>query len=764
MNIIELNNQVENFVNKYELSNEVFALKKEHAIQKSEEWQRVLDSFKEAGRTLRIGIIGRVKAGKSSMLNALLFNGNDILPKAATPMTAALTIMEYSETIRAEVDFFSEADIQEIKQKHDAYHELFEKKLKEVEEELTQKEKGKRNRDLELNEVQSENKSFKERFMNNKTNNEKDIKEKALKRVEREMKNDPTFASYDQYQRIKATNKSLKDLENFLVIEANSIEALMNGELNQFVGSSGEFMPFTKSVKLYIPEPGLQGLQIIDTPGINDPVTSRGERTEQLLQDCDVVLLVSPAGQFLSSEDTDLIHRVTTKEGTQQAYIIASQIDTQLFGSEKKDFTNPIDVLKNLSKNNLTNHAHSVLKAQLAQYSSMKTVMDKLTKHQVICLSSVAFSLLKRFNEEQNWDDNLKTVWSNLKLHFPDTFNQPELAKNALKKLANIEKLHQVIQEVQENKDKILAEKKINFEKDKQKALFDYIDGLTSRINEQINYIENSDISELQKQSKHLNNQKEKLKYKLDDAYDDLILDIKINLDKQLKEQLKNEMQKYNSTSENSQSEEQETTRVLVNKRWAIMKWLGFKDEYETHYENITVVQTAPIYRAIQDIRNNLEDKLLDISNSYLKKFKNKIYTIICSSLEEVMKDEELDIQLIVRAGKNVLAQFPEPQFKLADDIPSYLRKSGKLTKYEAESYINSANEYVMNLNQIIRTEINHYIENLMNNLRQISLSNLLTGQLEKDLNQLLNDIENKQSSLYRYQSMKNELQVLKQG
>lgn len=105
MDIIQLNNQIEEFVNKYDLSHDALALKQEHAIQKSEEWQRVLDSFAEQGRVLRIGIIGRVKAGKSSMLNALLFNGNDILPKAATPMTAALTIMEYSENVSAEVDF-----------------------------------------------------------------------------------------------------------------------------------------------------------------------------------------------------------------------------------------------------------------------------------------------------------------------------------------------------------------------------------------------------------------------------------------------------------------------------------------------------------------------------------------------------------------------------------------------------------------------------------------------------------------------------------
>ncbi|MGN6824726.1 dynamin family protein [Neisseria sp. P0019.S002] len=133
MDIIQLNNQIEEFVNKYDLSHDALALKQEHAIQKSEEWQRVLDSFAEQGRVLRIGIIGRVKAGKSSMLNALLFNGNDILPKAATPMTAALTIMEYSENVSAEVDFFTQQDIDEIKVKYDLFQKALDSKVKEKE-------------------------------------------------------------------------------------------------------------------------------------------------------------------------------------------------------------------------------------------------------------------------------------------------------------------------------------------------------------------------------------------------------------------------------------------------------------------------------------------------------------------------------------------------------------------------------------------------------------------------------------------------------
>ena len=48
----------------------------------------------EEGDTLQIGIVGQVKAGKSSFLNALFFDGENILPRASTPTTAGLTILE----------------------------------------------------------------------------------------------------------------------------------------------------------------------------------------------------------------------------------------------------------------------------------------------------------------------------------------------------------------------------------------------------------------------------------------------------------------------------------------------------------------------------------------------------------------------------------------------------------------------------------------------------------------------------------------------
>ena len=755
MDIIQLNNQIEEFVNKNNFSHDALALKQEHAIQKSEEWQRVLDSFAEQGRVLRIGIIGRVKAGKSSMLNALLFNGNDILPKAATPMTAALTIMEYSENVSAEVDFFTQQDIDEIKVKYDLFQKALDSKVKEKELENAERIKRKKG----VNSLSAEE--------------QQECRNKAKSQAEREMKDDPSFASYDQYCRIKESGKSLSDLEQYRTISAGSVEELMNGVLNQFVGSSGAFMPFTKSVTLHIPEKGLQGLQIIDTPGINDPVTSRGERTNQLLQHCDVVLIVSPSGQFLSSEDTDLMHQVTTKEGTQQAYLIASQVDNQLFGSESQGLSDPIHVLERIS-DNLTKHARNVLAKQVQEYPSMKVAADKLSKNNVICSSSVAFSLQQRFDEQHTWDANLQHVWRNLNQKFPDVFSHEELAKNALNQLANIHQIHQIVSEVTANKEQILAQRRIDFENGKRTTLQGYLKAWAERINEQIHQIQHADVDELRKQEAELKKQQATIDANVGGVYDDLISDIKLNLSKQLKDKLKSEMRRFDSVSDNAQGSETEYyeeeyeveirgTSLLGRLRDKIR---GPKRETRTRTESYsyTTVKAKPIRRAIEEIRSNLEDELGHLSESYSQAWKKKIYSQVVSALRETMGDGELDVNIIARAVKNVLARIPEASFKLEDDIPKSLKKTGKLIGYEAESFIDDAEDYISNLKDVVNKDISAYMTTLVSNLKKIDLAKELTADLENNLKQLLSEIENKEASLFNYRGIQKELAGLIQS
>ncbi len=94
-----------------------------------------------------------------------------------------------------------------------------------------------------------------------------------------------------------------KDLETR--IQADSLEEL-NQKLYQFVGKEGKFMPYTKAVQISLNNPNLKDLEIIDTPGVNDPIVSREARTKALLKECDVVFVIIPSGNFLTDSDMDL--------------------------------------------------------------------------------------------------------------------------------------------------------------------------------------------------------------------------------------------------------------------------------------------------------------------------------------------------------------------------------------------------------------------------------------------------------------------------
>ncbi|GAB0053860.1 hypothetical protein YGH029_11800 [Helicobacter pylori] len=111
----------------------------ENAVIKTEELEKTLKEMQDTDRDLKVGIIGRVKAGKSSLLNALIFEGKEVLPKAATPMTASLTVLKYAQNLSAQVEFYNQKDILELKNEHARY----ERELQRIVEEEVKKQKEK---------------------------------------------------------------------------------------------------------------------------------------------------------------------------------------------------------------------------------------------------------------------------------------------------------------------------------------------------------------------------------------------------------------------------------------------------------------------------------------------------------------------------------------------------------------------------------------------------------------------------------------------
>ncbi|GAA7407999.1 hypothetical protein HpCK98_09620 [Helicobacter pylori] len=301
----------------------------DNSVIKTEELEKTLKELQDTNRDLKVGIIGRVKAGKSSLLNALIFEGVEVLPKAATPMTASLTILKYAKTLSAEVEFYSPKDIAELENEHERYVREFNKivdeevkKQKEKQSLANRAKEGFKKISNKSRGNKSDKEAPKERILS-----DEEINKMAERIAKRELEKDARLvSSYDQYEKMKKSgslNTETKDSR----IQANSLQEL-NQKLLQFVGTDGKYMPYTKAVQISLNNPNLKDLEVIDTPGINDPIASREERTKALLKDCDVVFIVSPSNQFLTDSDMSLFDRVSNKEGLQEIYFVASQADS----------------------------------------------------------------------------------------------------------------------------------------------------------------------------------------------------------------------------------------------------------------------------------------------------------------------------------------------------------------------------------------------------------------------------------------------------
>lgn len=438
----------------------------DNAVITTEELEKTLKEMQDTNRDLKVGIIGRVKAGKSSLLNALIFEGVEVLPKAATPMTASLTILKYAKTLSAEVEFYSPKDIAELENEHERYVREFNR----IVDEEVKKQKEKQSLS---NRAKEEFKSFGKAFGRNKSTEEapkervlsdEEIVERAERIAKNELEKDARLvSSYDQYEKMKKSgliNTEKLDPR----IQANSLEEL-NQKLLQFVGANGKFMPYTKAVQISLNNPNLKNLEVIDTPGVNDPIASREERTKALLKDCDVVFIISPSNQFLTDSDMSLFDRVSNKEGLQEIYFVASQADSAVLSMSEveKSGQHLPTALENAQKA-LSSQLNNIMGALIQNYPNQQEIFEKAIKNGVILASGNCFSMYKDFNNQASWERNQKTeeyhnALRNLRDAYPDAFNSDDKSKESLLFLSNMSAIEERLEKAAKEKEKIISQK-----------------------------------------------------------------------------------------------------------------------------------------------------------------------------------------------------------------------------------------------------------------------------------------------------------------
>ncbi|GMO52251.1 MAG: hypothetical protein Pg6C_17720 [Treponemataceae bacterium] len=206
--------------------------------------------------SVTIGVIGQMKSGKSTFLNAFLFADN-ILPVSVTPMTAALTEITWGAKKAVQAEFYTKDEWAGVA--------------------ALAKQNG------------------------------EDAK---------------TVAARELVEKSKRIGGQLESL-------LGTVKSAAFEDLEQFVGAEGKYTALTKSAKIVYPLDILRGARIVDTPGFNDPVVSREERSAEFLSKADVVILLLYVGRACDAIDLKIIEKVRNV-GVGKIVIAITKFDVQV--------------------------------------------------------------------------------------------------------------------------------------------------------------------------------------------------------------------------------------------------------------------------------------------------------------------------------------------------------------------------------------------------------------------------------------------------
>ena len=656
---------------------------------------KTADFYRE-NRKLNIGVVGQVKAGKSSFLNTLLFNGQEILPKAATPKTATLTKMEYAEENVILIEYYSpeEWDV------------------------LTD------NATVDLDD---------------------EIYTSAREIVDMVKRNgiDPRPYLERGYDRI----------------EFSSYEELIAG-LNDYVGEDGRYTPIVKDVILYMNKEEFKGLSIVDTPGLNDPIASRTIRTKEFMEVCDVVFFLSQAGSFLDKSDWILLSSQLPQKGVRKLVLIASKYDSgirdvlrpqdpdDIFGEDENTSDNIPGACRIIQKK-LRKRAKGKVQEfvkDLEERGSSPELIDVIRQcSDPVMVSSLAHNMAgKPFLE---YSPEEKNIYAALK-KFSDDIEAD------LKLLGSFEKVNDFFNEAVREKEQILELKAKSFIPNAREELKEILGSYLDKAQKRAQLLETNDKEELLAQKKQMENQMGNIRADIASLFGEL--NVKLETEKaegirEVRQVSKDYLGLKDRTGTKTVKEEYQVSDA---KWWNPFSWFRSHTEYRTYEQHYSYCIAADAIENLKkyavEASGHVEEVFSDALQ--LKEIKRKLLNIVVDNFD--MGSEKYDCSLFrIMVEEAVSAiEFPVLDIDISEAVNGIAGKfTGELTSADEKTKLSEAlTKALSRIYEELSKKLDQSVKQFkteMNEIR-IKIEENLLSDISREFEALLSQCENKEKEI----------------
>lgn len=713
---------IDESLTKYAKDKELFDSEKLNEFRYvTDELKRKTEIVKSESRKLSIGVVGGVKAGKSSFLNACIFEGEEYLPRAATPMTAALTKISYSEKPKAIIHFYTSEDWGIIKEQAKKYQNTLNKEYN--------------------------------RYLDNIKNNKQYKKEREHLNFHAKVKSREEFEkSYIcKSESQRGANEIMSmvtdpDLERKLG-QTEEIEGDIISKLDDYIGVNGNYTPIVSYVELQVDNPYMKDFEIVDTPGLNDPIISRSITTKQFLRYCDVVILLSPCSQFMDANTVKMMANRLPSEGVNEILVIGSKLDSGILNEDSDSFSYAY-------KKSLESYREQFLKNLVEVKKNRKNldILEKMRVENVLYVSAVSFSIAQKLKNNVSLDENEKVIYENL--HKFKDFEDRYMAS-----LGGITKVKKAINDIIKRKTEIIEDKNnglLKKIKDKHARVLENIlqESISSRTK-----LKTITVEELKQNTGVIKDCIDSSRRKLIHYFDGAI----IKCDEKIQDiipQIDIKMGLYQNFTIDKISEFRSETNDVG--------FLGLIKEISYYTDTIKLADTSEVISNIRkysaDCQTYINEEFKYIFNK--EEFSKKIKDTILENFEKTGK--EFDEDDILLPLDNVLLKISVPHIeidytKYIDEVESRFSEG-----YAKQEDIHKLNNLQSRLLNGIETEI---LEKLRETLKEIKLvlqeqAVTFADQVEKEfcteLEKLKKQIEEREYYIQEYTKLEEEVVKMK--
>jgi hypothetical protein len=662
------------------------------------ELQRLVSNFKKktedfyrTDRMLNIGVIGQVKAGKSTFLNTLLFEGKEVLPKAPTPKTATLTKMEYSDKNIIQIEYYSKEEWEILEE----------------------------NACVDL---------------------EDEIYTSAREIIEMVRRNGVDPVPYLEKGRD--------------ILEYESYDALVSG-LNNYVGEDGKYTPIVKAVTLYLNKEEFKGLSIVDTPGLNDPIASRTIRTKEFMEVCDVVFFLSPSTGFLDKSDWVLLSSQLPQKGVKKLVLIASRYDSgvrdvlrkqeedDIFGDDENT-TDNVPKACRIVKKKLTKRAKAKVEEfvkDLEERESSPELIEVIKQcAKPVMISSLAYNMIGKAESEFTKEE--KNMYSAIHPFSTDMDSD-------LKLLGNFDEVKALFQEAVKEKEHIFEAKAKGFIPDAVEELRNLLLSYLDKTNQRIKLLEGNEKEQLLEQKQLVESQMNNIKADIASVFGELNAKLEEEKASGIRE-LRDSSKDYLNIRERTGTETH--TGSYTTGFWVWKKTHVYT--YEEHYSYCIAADAVEnLKKYALEACNQVEEVFSEALQ--IREIKRKLLNVVINNFDMGSENYDSSLFRIMVEETVSRIEFPVFDMDISDAMNGIAGKfNGELTSAQEKTNLSVAlSKAISNIYAEMCSRLDGEVKKFETQMSVIgqkveeSLLNKITDEFES----LISQCENKESEIAAY-------------